>query len=1004
MAYIGRQWVLSIGVNDYGAQVALPNLRCAVNDACAFYRVLVREYGFQGILLAQAADIAAGNYPELASESAGAGTREEIVTSVNQLRRIMRQEDMFVLFFAGHGIPHGPGYMAPFGAEAGRVASYLMYQNLFGELSALPCRHQMLILNCCFARVQAGGRQLARRARRNDGCVVAFAATNDGEVTPDHVPGIGEDHHSPFGAELIRFLTESVERGESFDARQMAVHVSKVLSGLEMPDGYRPLRPEFRPQVPEVRSGDEAFVIRRPWTVLRAPKPVGDGSWLGLSSAGISRYRCEVGEPLELLFSAYGASQGEAELYWQMNYRLAEQIFRAEANRSLGDGRWLLQFRYAGCYLFDVQVKDGNTGEEAAFTIDVEVVPSRRVLSLDPGPLPICQRGKDYKADVVVRNGVAPYRWRIDGMLPDRISSNADEGAPLLILSGHVPAPRNAGMADCADGQPVAYPLRVEVTDAAGNQVAAFKRLLVVSEADYCLIPKGKFHVGYSSSLEQDAAILTMVEGHIRRRIVGGYTGDPLINGAVRRWGPNAAKEIVTQVIEANQGSHVTLPGAFYIRKYPVTNAEWREFIRATRHTPLPSHWGSPPDFFTEDEAKLPIVNVAYEEICRYLEWKGTRLPSAWEWERAARGEDGWLFPWGDDFDPGWCNVWDSWQKPESRYAYLGELMAVDAHDQAYTSAEGVHDIVGNAAEWVDRRVYSLSQRTLFNVFRGGSYQDSCLYALTFRDSDEAGIAFGAGEGEQEVGQTAFEWLGFRDVIDLDLDPDEEQGLIHIPERDPAVRGGDSPVAPFAMSRYAVSNLEYLMFVQENDWPFPAHWTTGKEPPFPLTMRHLPVVNVSFHDALAFCLWKSRSMGRVIRLPTPQQWRAAAICTEEGRFPWGQEFDPQRCNLLTSGWGKKLPVFWLDDGQSREGVFNLVGNVREWCGSTSPRDPLYVLGGCWHDDWVALERSGFSAIVGRQEARRMKSTDIGFRYVEHYTNRSDGCMGNRRKTQMDVSQ
>jgi formylglycine-generating enzyme required for sulfatase activity len=95
----------------------------------------------------------------------------------------------------------------------------------------------------------------------------------------------------------------------------------------------------------------------------------------------------------------------------------------------------------------------------------------------------------------------------------------------------------------------------------------------------------------------------------------------------------------------------VILP-AFFIDETEVSNADFAEFCRATRPaTQCPAPAGS---------ADLPVVNVTVTQARAYAQWKGKRLPTALEWERAARGIDGNRFPWGDAEDPSRANVRDN--------------------------------------------------------------------------------------------------------------------------------------------------------------------------------------------------------------------------------------------------------------------------------------------------------------------------------------------------------
>ncbi len=128
---------------------------------------------------------------------------------------------------------------------------------------------------------------------------------------------------------------------------------------------------------------------------------------------------------------------------------------------------------------------------------------------------------------------------------------------------------------------------------------------------------------------------------------------------------------------------------AYFLDKYPVTNRQYAEFVKATGHAP-PQHWRgkTPPARLLEH----PVVFVSREDARAYVAWCGKRLPTEAEWEKAARGTDGRTFPWGNDFDPARC----CWH----RNAALGRTTCrVDAHP-AGASPWGVMDMVGNVLEW----------------------------------------------------------------------------------------------------------------------------------------------------------------------------------------------------------------------------------------------------------------------------------------------------------------
>ena len=91
-----------------------------------------------------------------------------------------------------------------------------------------------------------------------------------------------------------------------------------------------------------------------------------------------------------------------------------------------------------------------------------------------------------------------------------------------------------------------------------------------------------------------------------------------------------------------------TLP-AFYIDKTEVTNAAYAQFCAETRH--------ALPEGFPSDKPDLPVVNILILDARAFAQWAGKRLPKGREWEKAARGRDGFLYPWGNAMDPARANV-----------------------------------------------------------------------------------------------------------------------------------------------------------------------------------------------------------------------------------------------------------------------------------------------------------------------------------------------------------
>ena len=169
---------------------------------------------------------------------------------------------------------------------------------------------------------------------------------------------------------------------------------------------------------------------------------------------------------------------------------------------------------------------------------------------------------------------------------------------------------------------------------------------------------------------------------------------------------------------------------AFEIDRYEVTNVHYLRFVLATG-TAWPPFWMQDP--FLEKMASHPVIGVSWEEATAYCRWVGKRLPTEAEWEKAARGEDGRVFPWGNE-PAGWLksNIAHPGSKRGFKYPPLANVNRYDRGVSPY----GVYQMAGNVSEWVsdwfDPEYY---QRNLsdnptgpaageLKVFRGGSWNE----------------------------------------------------------------------------------------------------------------------------------------------------------------------------------------------------------------------------------------------------------------------------------------
>jgi formylglycine-generating enzyme required for sulfatase activity len=195
---------------------------------------------------------------------------------------------------------------------------------------------------------------------------------------------------------------------------------------------------------------------------------------------------------------------------------------------------------------------------------------------------------------------------------------------------------------------------------------------------------------------------------------------------------------------------------SFYIDKYPVTNAEFATFLRATQYTPTDNgnflkdwHNGT----FPEGWANKPVTWISIEDARAYAKWAGKRLPHEWEWQYAAQGNDARLYPWG--------NAWDSNAVPDpDRARKLRGPDNVNSHPSGQ-SPFGVMDMVGNVWQWTDE--YQ-DEHTRGAILRGGSYyqpQGSKWYFPQAYENDQHGKLLLMSPSKDRAGT-----VGFRCVRD----------------------------------------------------------------------------------------------------------------------------------------------------------------------------------------------------------------------------------------------
>jgi formylglycine-generating enzyme required for sulfatase activity len=157
------------------------------------------------------------------------------------------------------------------------------------------------------------------------------------------------------------------------------------------------------------------------------------------------------------------------------------------------------------------------------------------------------------------------------------------------------------------------------------------------------------------------------------------------------------------------------------------------------------------------------------------------------------------------------------------------------------------------------------------------------------------------------------------------FDDEQPQHIVYLPD--------------YFIAKTPVTNAQYAAFVEATGHRSPDHWEGGK---LPRGKEDHPVVWAYWDDAMAYCRWLARVTGKAYRLPIEAEWEKGARGTDGRIYPWGNEWDPKRCNSKEDGPADTTPVGVYPQGASPYGLLDMAGNVWEWCHSLFkpyPYDP-----------------------------------------------------------------
>ncbi|MFQ5543600.1 MAG: formylglycine-generating enzyme family protein [Nitrospiria bacterium] len=173
--------------------------------------------------------------------------------------------------------------------------------------------------------------------------------------------------------------------------------------------------------------------------------------------------------------------------------------------------------------------------------------------------------------------------------------------------------------------------------------------------------------------------------------------------------------------------SHKVFLKSYYMDQYHVTNAHYWAFVKQTGHLP-PPHWlrKGPGDNAAPQRPNHPISFVTWFDANAFCAWAGKRLPTEAEWEKAARGTDGRMFPWGKKYERHRTNVTQGGFKDTTPVNFFPDGK----------SPYGLYDMAGNLFQWTSdwflpypgNKVPHPNFGETLKVLRGGSFYDCTNY------------------------------------------------------------------------------------------------------------------------------------------------------------------------------------------------------------------------------------------------------------------------------------